>query len=594
MRAAATWVAIAILCACGCSAKSRTDPGATDAASVGDGGPDGSPPAGDDAGAEQPDAAPEEPARGAAVPWDEYEAEDAQNTGTLIGPSRAFGEIATESSGRRAVRLDETGQYVEITAERAANSIVLRYVIPDAPAGGGIDATLSLYVDGAFRQRLPLTSRFAWTYGGEADSTSNDPSLGGAHHFYDEVGALVGDIAAGATVRLQRDAADTADYYVIDLIDLELVAPPLSEPAGALSIADCGATADDGSDDHAAIQSCIDQARSLGESVWIPAGTFHSLSGELSVAEVEIRGAGMWYSRIRGPHASFRCTGNGCRYRDFAVFGETVSRDDATPDNAFNGAAGTGSALERIWVEHTKVGWWVGSGATDGLVVRENRFRDLFADGVNLCNGASNSIVEQNHARNTGDDAFASWSPSFDGGVNHDNVFRFNTVQVPWRANCYAIYGGRDNRIEDSICFDVVTYPGVLIAQQFTSHPFAGTTAIRRTSLIRAGGPMWGQEHGALKLHASEGPVTGVVVEELAIEESTFAGITIQGPGSVDDVALSEIEIDAPGTWGLQVTADASGAATATSVAVTGAGAGGLDNQSASFSLIRGPGNSGW
>lgn len=35
-------------------------------------------------------------------------------------PSRTFGEIATGSSGRQAVRLDATGQLVEITATRAA------------------------------------------------------------------------------------------------------------------------------------------------------------------------------------------------------------------------------------------------------------------------------------------------------------------------------------------------------------------------------------------------------------------------------------------------------------------------------------------
>ena len=42
--------------------------------------------------------------------------------------------------GRSSVRVARTGDYVELMASLAANSIVVRYAIPDAPDGGGIDA----------------------------------------------------------------------------------------------------------------------------------------------------------------------------------------------------------------------------------------------------------------------------------------------------------------------------------------------------------------------------------------------------------------------------------------------------------------------
>src|SRR5207237_39343 len=129
---------------------------------------------------------------------------------------------------------------------KAANSVVVRYVIPDAPKGDGIQATISLYVNGKFRQKLNLTSKYAWSYGGGSTDnglfTLNEPKTGGAHHFFDEARALVGDIPAGAVVRLQKDADDTADYYVIDLVDLEQVGPPKTKPEGYLSLTDdCGA-----------------------------------------------------------------------------------------------------------------------------------------------------------------------------------------------------------------------------------------------------------------------------------------------------------------------------------------------------------------
>ena len=376
---------------------------------------------------------PVEPGRGASLPYDELEAEDGETNGTAIGPSRSFGQIPAESSGRRAVRLEASGQYIRFRAPRRANSIVVRYVIPDAPGGGGIEATLSLYVDGAFRQKLRLTSRYAWTYGPFLSPEANNPALGEARHFYDEARALIGDIPAGAAVTLSKDADDAAGYYVVDLVDLEQVGPPLARPADSLSIVEFGATVDDGSDDGAAIQRCIDAARAQGKAVWIPKGTFHSTSAPFRVAEVSIRGAGMWHSTLSGFYARFQCEGDNCRYRDFAILGETVRRDDGSPENGFNGSAGTGSLLENIWVEHTKCGYWVGNGGkpTDGLIIRGCRFRNLFADGVNFCNGTSRSIVEQSHARNTGDDAFASWAPAGSGGVNTGNVFRFNTVQIP-------------------------------------------------------------------------------------------------------------------------------------------------------------------
>src|SRR5262245_61014138 len=136
---------------CGCTA---TIPGAPGDAIVTDGAVagDGAPP-------------PPVPDRGAAVPWIESEAEDGTTTGEVVGPSRELGTAAGEASGRRAVILDAPGEEVGWTVTRDANAIVVRYSIPDAPGGGGIEATLSLHVDGVKRATLPLSSKPAWVYG---------------------------------------------------------------------------------------------------------------------------------------------------------------------------------------------------------------------------------------------------------------------------------------------------------------------------------------------------------------------------------------------------------------------------------------------
>ncbi len=510
--------------------------------------------------------------RGAAVPWIEYEAELGETNGEILGPDRTFGTIASESSRREAVRLDAVGEYVSFVATEAANSAVVRYVLPDSEDGTGLDATISLYVDGAFRQKIPLTSKYAWSYGGE-EWTFNTPAAGGAHHFYDEARALVGDIPAGATVTLQLDADDSAEYVVVDLVDLEQVAPPKAQPDGSLSIVeDCGAMADDGEDDGDAIRSCIARARD-GEGngvVWMPPGTYDSTASGFDVADVAIHGAGMWHTTVQGAYARFNCVGDNCRYHDFAILGETILRDDSIPENGFNGGAGSGSRLENIWVEHTKVGYWVG-GPSNGLVITGSRFRNLFADGVNFCNGTSYSVIENSHFRNTGDDALASWSPEATG-VNRGNVFRFNTVQVPWRANCFAIYGGENNAIENNVCADVVTYPGILIAQQFNSNPFGGTTTVQRNDILRAGGRMFNDNHGALKVWADQGEIPNLLVRDVVIDGSTFMGLELDGPYPIVSAEFDQLAILNSGTAGIYFSSNLAGDATFTDVVIADSG----------------------
>src|SRR5258707_9634898 len=105
-------------------------------------------------------------AQGATTPFITYEAED----GALSGGAtiRSLGTMPTaptpelESSGRKFVELKATGEAVTLTVTAAANTIVVRASIPDAPGGGGINATLNLYVNGVFRQALNLTSKYSW------------------------------------------------------------------------------------------------------------------------------------------------------------------------------------------------------------------------------------------------------------------------------------------------------------------------------------------------------------------------------------------------------------------------------------------------
>src|SRR6266404_5023943 len=140
---------------------------------------------------------------GATVPWTTYEAENMTNTGTILGPSYAGNNVASESSGRQCVRLGTNGAFVQFTALSNANAIVVRYSVPDTANGVGTNYTLSLYTNGVFAAKLPVTSMYSWLYGGY--SFTNNPGSGSPRNFYDEVRTNGWSINAGDVIKLQKD-----------------------------------------------------------------------------------------------------------------------------------------------------------------------------------------------------------------------------------------------------------------------------------------------------------------------------------------------------------------------------------------------------
>ncbi|MEV6967249.1 discoidin domain-containing protein [Hamadaea sp. NPDC051192] len=529
--------------------------------------------------------------RGAALPYTEYEAESASYSGTLLtaDPLRTFGHtnFATESSGRQSVRLDNAGQYVEFTATNQANSIVVRNSIPDAPSGGGIDRTLSLYINGAFAQKITLSSRNSWLYGttDDTESLSNSPQAN-ARRLFDESHALLpASYPPGTKFRLQRDSGDTATFYIVDFIDLEQVAPELTKPAECTSITQYGAIPNDGLDDTSAIQRAVtDDENGVISCVWIPAGQWRQEQKILSpdptrnqynqkgIRNAVIKGAGMWYTtlytntepqnvvgNINHPHegnVGFDIDDN-VQLSDLAIFGMTTNR--ANRGHGLNGRFGKNTKVANLWIEHVNVGAWVGRDYSDtpaywnpgdGLQFSGMRIRDTYADGINFSNGTRNSTVFNSSFRTTGDDSLAVWANPYvkdqSVDIGHDNHFTNNTIQLPWRANGAAIYGGYGNTIENNLIFDTMNYPGIMLATDHSPLPFSGTTTVANNALYRAGGVFWGeaQEFGAITLFASTTDIVGVTIRDTEIYDSTYDGIQFKtGGGSMPNVKITNVRV---------------------------------------------------
>jgi hypothetical protein len=539
------------------------------------------------------------PQRGATVPWVSYEAEDTITSGTILGPDYIGHTPAREASGRRCVRLHSTGEYLQFTARTDAQGMVVRYCIPDSPDGQGIDATLSLYINGAPRGTLPMTSRYSYLYGNYP--FNNQPSSGTPRRFWDEVRVLPEAIHRGDLIRLQKDAGDTASQYLIDLVDLETVPAPLDRPANSVSVTDMGAIANNAADARPAFLAAIAAARSQHKIVWIPPGRF-VIKGSIPVSDITIDGAGMWYSTLVGAddytpgnRVSIEGNGSNVTLADFAICGKLRYRSDSEANDGISGSFGTGSSIRNLWVEHTKTGAWLTN--SDGLLVENCRFRNTIADGINLCVGMNNTIVRNCTARGTGDDCFAMWPATYTESVYRHGSNRFLncTAQLPSLAQGFAIYGGDGNSIENCLAIDIPYGAGALASTMFkTEFGFRGTTTFRGIDMIRAG-----DADGAIAVMTNLAKLSGVRFEDINVIDSPTDGIKfncVKGL-AVGDVSFNRIRIVNAGVsgrgCGVLVAAGAAGSATLSNVSVINPRSGGFTDHASAFNLIRAAGNVG-
>ncbi|NGO79870.1 carbohydrate-binding protein [Streptomyces sp. YC504] len=531
--------------------------------------------------------------RGASLPYTSYEAESATTNASTIGPDRTYLQVPSEASGRKAVVLDATGEYVEFTLTKPANALTLRYSIPDSADGTGIDRPLSLYANGTHLRDLDLTSRYSWVYG--AYPYNNDPSGGSPHRFFDETRTVIGDFPAGTKLRLQKDAGDTAPSYTVDLIETETAPAAYAMPAGYVSATGLGVTPDDGGDDTSALNSAVNTAKSQGKGLWLPKGTYN-ISDHINLSSVAVRGAGEWHTVVRGKDnkGGFFGRGGTSTIQDLMFAGDATHRDDAGGHTAIEGDFGSGSTVQNVWIEHAKVGLWIDA-PTDGLLATGLRIRDTFADGVNLHKGTKNSEVSQSSVRGTGDDGLAMFSEQ---QAVTDCAFRFNTVQLPMLANTAAVYGGSGNRVEDNLLSDTVNASaGVAISTRNfppAPLPFSGPTIVARNTLERTGGyePNWQSKFGAIWIYADHSDITTPVrIENNDILDSTYSGLLVSWQKSVGDLTVEDTRIEKTGAYGIEI--NAAGAGTFSGVTVTGTKDGGL-SLAGGFQITRGSGNSGW
>ncbi|MGW1119411.1 glycosyl hydrolase family 28-related protein [Streptomyces tanashiensis] len=564
--------------------------------------------------------------RGAAVAFDEQEAENARTDGTVIGPDRTPYTLPSEASGRKAVRL-LPGQYVEFTLPRAANALTVRSSIPDAPGGGGVTAPLDVTVDGRHRRTMTLTSQYSWLY--NQYPFTDDPGADLLHpdwwltecscvpagttpapildkpfrpaHFYDEQRLLLGTThRAGEKVRLTVPAGSPAAWTVIDLLDTELVAAPHVE-RGGIDVRALGADPTGRRDAAPAIERAVALARRTDRPVYLPPGTFR-VDRHIVVDDVTIVGAGDWHTVLKGRQVTLaepapdgsRHTGVGLYGRPaaeggsrnvhlsgFAVEGDVRERIDTDQVNAIGGAM-SDSTIRGLYLHHTKVGLWF-DGPLRNVRITDNVITDQIADALNLHTGVTDSLVRNNFIRNTGDDGIALWSEKT---ADARNTVARNTVQSPTLANGIAVYGGADTTVSGNLVADPVREgSGLHAGARFGAEPFTGTLRFTGNTTVRAGtlDLNWKIGLGALWFYALDGSIDADVrVTGDHYLDSTHNAVMLVSEYGVKDrydipaVHFKDIRVDGAGNSVLS--ARTKGSATFENVDARNVGAVGVNN----------------
>ncbi|HCU51192.1 MAG TPA: mycodextranase, partial [Micromonosporaceae bacterium] len=188
---------------------------------------------------------------------------------------------------------------------------------------------------------------------------------------------------------------------------------------------------------------------------------------------------------------------------------------------------------------------------------------------LNLHQGISNTIVEHNLIRNTGDDGLAMWS---DQNPNHRNAFRHNTVQLPLLANGIGIYGGHDNEIAGNVIADIlIEGAGIQVANRFSGTvPLDGVTTLRDNTILRGGSRFAAisADVGAIFLFGKDSPITGTIkLSGNTSLDSSFSGLHLYA-SRIADVQVDGLTVERPGTVGVQI--QSMGAATVTRSRVAG------------------------
>ena len=470
---------------------------------------------------------------GAKMPYTTHEAENASvENGATIQQSTDMESTAVEATNQTYVELPKKDAAVTFNVTEPANALNVRYTIPDGASG-----QLDVQVNGSSVGVLDLSSHSAWQYL-KGDHEYDQAIDGSSARFrFDETRLLLKDIQlkSGDKISLVKKKDDNVPYG-IDFIELEQAPAPVAQGENSISIVDKGASANDDSDDTAALLAAVEEAKASGKSVYIPEGRFNfDKQVNIEADNLKISGAGVWHTQLHftsdkryGGGIVFGHNSNGIELSNLYMDSNLTSRyNEDAQYKAISGTLGKDSKIHDIWVQHFEVGMWIGDydqtgnmKYTDGLVVENARIRNNLADGINFAQGTKNSTVKNSNIRGNGDDGLAIWSSISDGtnaAAEENNKFLNNTIESGWRAAGIGIFGGKGHEISGNLIKDVFAGAGIRVNTVFAGHNFDLNDSgikIHDNTILRSGttNDLYNLHRGAIDFQQVRGTIKNVDV----------------------------------------------------------------------------------
>ena len=470
---------------------------------------------------------------GAKMPYTTHEAENASvENGATSQQSTDMESTAVEATNQTYVELPKKDAAVTFNVTEPANALNVRYTIPDGASG-----QLDVQVNGSSVGNLDLSSHSAWQYL-KGDHEYDQVVDGSSARFrFDETRLLLKDIQlkSGDKISLVKKKDDNVPYG-IDFIELEQAPAPVAQGENSISIVDKGASANDDSDDTAALLAAVEEAKASGKSVYIPEGRFNfDKQVNIEADNLKISGAGVWHTQLHftsdkryGGGIVFGHNSNGIELSNLYMDSNLTSRyNEDAQYKAISGTLGKDSKIHDIWVQHFEVGMWIGDydqtgnmKYTDGLVVENARIRNNLADGINFAQGTKNSTVKNSNIRGNGDDGLAIWSSISDGtnaAAEENNKFLNNTIESGWRAAGIGIFGGKGHEISGNLIKDVFAGAGIRVNTVFAGHNFDLNDSgikIHDNTILRSGttNDLYNLHRGAIDFQQVRGTIKNVDV----------------------------------------------------------------------------------
>jgi hypothetical protein len=311
-----------------------------------------------------------------------------------------------------------------------------------------------------------------------------------------------------------------------------------------------------------------------GKTIYLPAKKYSIPEILVMPANTTLQGAGMWYTQLdftADPNNISTCSNRGIDNSQNNVtidglylttinnvrYYEHDRNQTKSMGKALMGSWGKDSKVTNVWVQHFECGGWI-NGA-NGLYIAHCRFRDNYADGINLTMNSQNCIVEHCSFRNNGDDQMASWSRSSSGTVN--NTFRYCTAENGWRAGGISFYGGTQNRAHHCVVIDQMEN-GLRADSHFSGTGFGqGFIEFSDISVYKGGTSKNAYGHfasGAIVLSTSDGSynVKDISFKNIDLIDSKLDAININAtePRYIIDACFENINVN-----GTNVTGEGSG-----------------------------------